>query len=289
MSLYALDGVAPELPADGDFWVAPGARLSGRIVLAKGASVWFNAVLRGDNEPIVVGEGSNVQDNCVCHTDHGYPLTIGPDCTIGHMAILHGCIVGEGSLVGMGATLLNGAVIGKGVLVGAGALVTEGKEIPDGVLVVGRPGKVVRNLTPAEIAGLRKSAAGYRANMARFRAGLRPAAGLRATLDLGRALAEARLDPVARGHERLAQQRELHRVGRELRDGPRPRSHAPRARAAAAVRRPSTASVMRAVRRGPPAPRPPMGRLFSRQRMARIGEPHQRPRRGRGGRPPRPR
>ena len=177
MSLYALDGVAPELPADGDFWVAPGARLSGRIVLAKGASVWFNAVLRGDNEPIAVGEGSNVQDNCVCHTDHGFPLTIGPDCTIGHMAILHGCIVGEGSLVGMGATLLNGAVIGKGVLVGAGALVTEGKEIPDGVLVIGRPGKVVRNLTPAEIAGLRKSAAGYRANMARFRAGLRPAAG----------------------------------------------------------------------------------------------------------------
>ena len=177
MSLYALDGVAPVLPADGDFWVAPGARLSGRIELAKGASVWFNAVLRGDNEPIVVGEGSNVQDNCVCHTDHGYPLSIGADCTIGHMAILHGCIIGEGSLVGMGATLLNGAAIGRGVLVGAGALVTEGKEIPDGVLVVGRPGKVVRSLTPAEIDGLRKSAAGYRANMARFRAGLRPAPG----------------------------------------------------------------------------------------------------------------
>jgi carbonic anhydrase/acetyltransferase-like protein (isoleucine patch superfamily) len=118
-----------------------------------------------------------VQDNCVCHTDHGFPLTIGPDCTIGHMAILHGCIIGEGSLVGMGATLLNGAVLGRGVLVGAGALVTEGKEIPDGVLVLGRPGKVVRNLTPAEIAGLRKSAAGYRANMARFRAGLRSAPG----------------------------------------------------------------------------------------------------------------
>jgi len=175
VSLYALDGVAPELPADGSAWVAPGARLSGRVILEAGASVWFNAVLRGDNEPIVVGAGSNVQDNCVCHTDLGHPLTIGADCTIGHMAILHGCTIGEGSLVGMGATVLNGAVVGMGVLVGAGALITEGKEIPDGVLVVGRPGKVVRNLTAEEIAGLRRSAAGYRANAARFRSGLRPA------------------------------------------------------------------------------------------------------------------
>jgi carbonic anhydrase/acetyltransferase-like protein (isoleucine patch superfamily) len=177
MSLYALDGVAPVVPEDGDFWVAPGARLSGRVVLEKGASVWFNAVLRGDNEPLVVGAGSNVQDGCVCHTDIGHPLTIGPDCTVGHMAILHGCTVGEGSLIGMGATVLNGAVIGKGVLVGAGALITEGKSFPDGTLVVGRPGKVVRSLTPDEIAGLRRSAAGYRANMARFRTGLRPAQG----------------------------------------------------------------------------------------------------------------
>jgi len=118
--------------------------------------VWFNSVLRGDNEPIVVGEGSNVQDACVCHTDMGFPLTIGPDCTIGHMAVLHGCTVGAGSLVG------------------AGALVTEGKEIPAGVLVVGRPAKVVRALTEAESAGLVRSAAGYRANFARFRRGLRP-------------------------------------------------------------------------------------------------------------------
>ena len=174
MSLYTLDGIAPELPADGDFWVAPGARLSGRIVLKAGASVWFNAVLRGDNEPIVVGEGSNVQDNCVCHTDIGFPLTIGAGCTIGHMALLHGCTVGENSLVGMGAMVMNGAVIGRSVLVGAGALVTEGKEIPDGTLVVGRPGKVVRALTGEEIAGLRRSGEGYRANMARFRSGLRP-------------------------------------------------------------------------------------------------------------------
>jgi carbonic anhydrase/acetyltransferase-like protein (isoleucine patch superfamily) len=175
MSLYALDGVSPELPADGDFWVAPGARLSGRVVLEKGASVWFNAVLRGDNEPIVVGAGSNVQDGCVCHTDIGFPLTVGPDCTIGHMALLHGCTVGAGSLVGMGAMVMNGAVIGEGVLVGAGALVTEGKEIPGRTLVLGRPGKVVRDLTEDEVAGLRRSAAGYRANMARFRSGLQPA------------------------------------------------------------------------------------------------------------------
>jgi carbonic anhydrase/acetyltransferase-like protein (isoleucine patch superfamily) len=175
MSLYALDGVSPELPADGDFWVAPGARLSGRVILEPGASVWFNAVMRGDNEPIRIGTGSNVQDNCVCHTDWGFPLTVGPDCTIGHLALLHGCTIGAGSLVGMGAMVMNGAVIGPGVLVGAGALVTEGKEIPAGTLVLGRPGKVVRDLTEAEIAGLVASARGYRANMERFRSGLRPA------------------------------------------------------------------------------------------------------------------
>jgi carbonic anhydrase/acetyltransferase-like protein (isoleucine patch superfamily) len=175
MSLYDLDGATPELAADA--WVAPGARLIGRVLLEPGASVWFNAVLRGDNEPIVVGRGSNVQDGCICHTDLGFPLTVGPDCTIGHMAILHGCTVGEASLVGMGATVLNGAVIGEGVLIGAGAPVTEGKAIPDGTLAIGRPAKVVRNLTADEIAGLRRSASGYRANAGRFMAGLRPAPG----------------------------------------------------------------------------------------------------------------
>jgi carbonic anhydrase/acetyltransferase-like protein (isoleucine patch superfamily) len=173
MSLYDLDGVLPAL--EGEAWVAPGARLIGRVVLRARASVWFNAVLRGDNEPIVVGEGSNVQDGCVCHTDMGFPLTVGADCTVGHMAILHGCTIGDGSLVGMGATVLNGAVIGRNVLIGAGALITEGKEIPDGTLVIGRPGKVSRDLTAEEIAGLARSAAGYQANAARFRAGLRPA------------------------------------------------------------------------------------------------------------------
>jgi carbonic anhydrase/acetyltransferase-like protein (isoleucine patch superfamily) len=174
MSLFSLDGIAPRLPQSGEVWLAPGARLIGRVVLEAGSSVWYNAVLRGDNETITVGPGSNVQDSCVCHTDLGFPLSIAADCTVGHAAILHGCTVGEGSLIGMGATVLNGAVLGSGVLVGAGALVTEGKEIPDGVLVVGRPAKIVRALTPDEIAGLRRSAAGYRANAARFRAGLRP-------------------------------------------------------------------------------------------------------------------
>lgn len=173
MTLYALDGIAPELPEDGDFWVAPGAMLMGRVVLRRGASVWFNAVLRGDNDVITIGEDSNVQDGCVLHTDMGFPLDVGPGCTIGHMAILHGCAIGAGSLVGMGATILNGARIGSGVLIGAGALVTEGKEIPDGAMVVGRPGKVARMMTGEEIAKMRGGAARYRANMRRFRDGLR--------------------------------------------------------------------------------------------------------------------
>ncbi|MER2509863.1 gamma carbonic anhydrase family protein [Amaricoccus sp.] len=172
MSLYALDGVAPSVPEDGDFWVAPGARVMGNVILERGASVWFNAVLRGDNEPITVGEDSNVQDGCVLHTDIGFPLTIGARCTIGHTAILHGCVIGEGSLVGMGATVLNGAEIGRGALIGAGALITEGKRIPDGALVMGRPGKVARMLELDEIENLLRSAASYRANMRRFRAGL---------------------------------------------------------------------------------------------------------------------
>ena len=175
METWSLDGIAPELPANGDCWIAPGARLIGRVRLAPGASVWFNAVLRGDNEPVSVGAGSNVQDGCILHTDMGFPLDIGENCTIGHMAILHGCTIGDGSLVGMGATVLNGARIGRGVLIGAGALITEGKEIPDGSLVVGRPGKVARALEPDEIAGLLASAENYRKNMRRFRDGLRPA------------------------------------------------------------------------------------------------------------------
>jgi carbonic anhydrase/acetyltransferase-like protein (isoleucine patch superfamily) len=172
MSLFELDGAAPTI--DPEAWVAPGAVVLGRVRLAARASVWFNAVLRGDNEEIALGEGSNVQDGCVLHTDLGFSLEIAADCTIGHMAILHGCSIGAGSLVGMGATVLNGARIGSGSLIGAGALITEGKEIPDGVLAMGRPAKVARALGPDEIAGLRRSAEGYRRNAARFRAGLRP-------------------------------------------------------------------------------------------------------------------
>ncbi|WFE74347.1 gamma carbonic anhydrase family protein [Roseinatronobacter sp. S2] len=173
MMLYELDGQRPDVPEDGDFWVAPGAHVIGNVVLGQGVSIWFGCTLRGDNEPIVLGAGTNVQENCILHTDMGYPLSIGAQCTIGHKAILHGCTIGDGSLIGMGATVLNGAVIGKGCLIGAGALVTEGKEIPDGSLVMGAPGRVVRQLDEAARARLVQSAAGYRANMARFRAGLR--------------------------------------------------------------------------------------------------------------------
>ena len=170
--IWSLDGVAPDIHPDA--WVAPGAQIIGRVILRAGASVWFGAVLRGDNEVIEVGEGSNVQENCVLHTDMGYPLTIGADCTIGHKAILHGCTIAEGSLIGMAATVLNGARIGSGTLVGAGALVTEGKDIPGGSLVMGAPARVVRALDAAGVERLRASARGYRANAARFRAGMRP-------------------------------------------------------------------------------------------------------------------
>ena len=165
--------LGPDSPAiDPDAWVAPGAHLIGRVTLEAGASVWFGAVLRGDNERITVGAGSNVQDLSVLHTDMGYPLVIGPDCTIGHRAILHGCTLGASVLIGMGAVLLNGARVGEGSLIGAGALVTEGKEIPPGVLALGSPAKVVRTLTDAERAGLLKSAEGYRANARRYAADL---------------------------------------------------------------------------------------------------------------------
>lgn len=171
MTLYALDGIEPQIAED--TWIAPDANLIGRIVVEEAASVWFCATLRGDNETITVGAGSNIQENCVLHTDMGYPLTIGKGCTIGHKVMLHGCIIGDNSLIGMGATILNGAKIGKNCLIGAGALITEGKEIPDGSLVMGVPGKVVRDLDDAAIEGLRKSALGYQANMRRFRDGLK--------------------------------------------------------------------------------------------------------------------
>lgn len=170
MTIYALDGLAPEIA--GDVWVAPDANIIGKVRLLPGSSVWFCATLRGDNEMIELGEGSNVQENSVLHSDLGFPLTIGAHCTIGHKAMLHGCTIGDGTLIGMGATVLNGAVIGKGCLIGANALITEGKVIPDGSLVMGSPGRVVRQLDDAAIAALLGSAAGYRANARRFATGL---------------------------------------------------------------------------------------------------------------------
>ncbi|MFZ9200099.1 MAG: gamma carbonic anhydrase family protein [Paracoccaceae bacterium] len=168
--IYELDGIRPQI--DETAWVAPTAVLIGNVIVGPGANIWFGAVLRGDNEPITVGAGSNVQENAVLHTDMGFPLTIGVDCTIGHKAMLHGCTIEAGSLIGMGATLLNGAKIGAGSLVGACALVTEGKEIAPGSLVMGAPAKVVRELDAAAQARLLKSAEGYRANAARFAKGM---------------------------------------------------------------------------------------------------------------------
>jgi carbonic anhydrase/acetyltransferase-like protein (isoleucine patch superfamily) len=171
MTLYALGEERPRI--DPTAWVAPGAQVIGRVALMPRASVWFGAVLRGDNEWITLGEGSNLQEGVLCHTDPGFPLTVGPDCTIGHRAVLHGCTVGAGSLIGMGSIVLNGAVIGAGCLIGAGALVTEGKAIPDGSLVMGMPGKVVRALSADEIARIAASAARYRERAAAFARELR--------------------------------------------------------------------------------------------------------------------
>jgi carbonic anhydrase/acetyltransferase-like protein (isoleucine patch superfamily) len=170
--LYTLDGISPDLPGDGKFWIAPSADVMGRVRLLEDASVWFSAVLRGDNEWITIGEGSNVQDGCVLHTDPGAPLTIGKNCTIGHKAILHGCTIGDNSLVGMGAIILNHAKIGKNCLIGAGAFVGESKDIPDNSLVVGAPGKIIRQIDDASAAKLTLSAQNYVKNWQRFAKGL---------------------------------------------------------------------------------------------------------------------
>jgi carbonic anhydrase/acetyltransferase-like protein (isoleucine patch superfamily) len=168
--IYELDGIAPVI---GEAWVAEDANLIGKVVLEDQSSVWFGCTLRGDNEVIHLGRGSNIQENCVLHTDMGSPLTIGENCTIGHKVMLHGCTIGDGTLIGMGAIVLNGAVIGKGCLIGAGALITENKVIPDGSLVMGSPGKVVRQLDAEAQAKLVQSALGYQKNAMRFRNGLK--------------------------------------------------------------------------------------------------------------------
>tara|TARA_R110002049_G_scaffold23545_7_gene83548 strand:+ start:36980 stop:37501 length:522 start_codon:yes stop_codon:yes gene_type:complete len=172
MTLYALAAARPDVHPDA--WVAPDANIIGKVVLAAESSVWFGATLRGDNEVITVGTGSNVQENCVFHTDMGFPLTIGENCTIGHKVMLHGCTIGDNSLIGMGATILNGAKIGNNCLIGAGALITENKVIPDGSLVMGAPGKVVRMLDDAAIQMLTASAKHYSENACRFRRDLEP-------------------------------------------------------------------------------------------------------------------
>lgn len=171
MAIYSLEGRKPTLPV-GFYFVAESAQVIGNVVLGNDAGVWFGAVLRGDNEAIVVGEGSNIQENCVLHTDIGFPLVIGTGCTIGHAAVLHGCSIGDNSLVGMGATVLNGAKIGQNCLIGAGALVTEGKEVPDNSLVVGSPAKVIRTLDHEAETMLKWSAAHYVDNAKRFAKGL---------------------------------------------------------------------------------------------------------------------
>ena len=173
MPLYALGNHEPQLPADEDYWLAPDAHVIGKVRLGPGVGIWFGAVLRGDNELIDIGSGTNIQEGTMIHTDMGYPATIGANCTIGHHAIIHGCTIGNNSLIGMGATILNGARIGKNSLVGAGALVTEGKEFPDNSLIVGSPARVIRTLDDAAIARLRVSAAHYVANGKRFKAGLK--------------------------------------------------------------------------------------------------------------------
>lgn len=168
MALYELDGIAPQV-AD-SAWVADSAQVIGRVELGDGCSVWFGAVLRGDQPELLrIGRGSNIQDASVLHADAGLPLTIGEHVTVGHQVVLHGCTIGDGSLIGIGAVVLNGAKIGKHCLVGAGALVTEGKEFPDGSLIVGSPAVVKRALSPEQIAGLLRSAQHYMANAARYR------------------------------------------------------------------------------------------------------------------------
>ncbi|MDQ0469130.1 gamma carbonic anhydrase family protein [Labrys wisconsinensis] len=173
MPVYALDDRAPQLPAPGEHWIAPGARVVGGVVVGHDVGIWFDAVVRGDNEIIRIGARTNIQDGAVLHSDWGFPLTVGEDCTIGHRAILHGCTIGDGSLVGMGATVLNGAVIGRGSLVGANALVTEGKSFPDHSLIVGSPARAVRTLDEEAVGKLLEAAAGYVRNWKRFASGLR--------------------------------------------------------------------------------------------------------------------
>ncbi len=173
MALYDLNGIAPKLPQSGNFWVAENATVLGDVTLHENASVWFNAVIRGDNDPITIGGNSNIQDGSVLHTDIGSPLSIGRDVTVGHMVMLHGCTIGDESLIGIGSTIMNGAVIGKNCIIGAHSLIPEGKVIPDNSLVMGAPGKVVKTLSPQQVMLIKGSAQVYVDNWRRFKAGLK--------------------------------------------------------------------------------------------------------------------
>ncbi len=173
MSVYAFEGVSPTLPGEGRYWVAPSAAVIGKVTLDEDVSIWFGAVLRGDNEPIRLGARTNIQEHVMIHTDPKFPCTVGPDCTVGHRAILHGCTLGANTLIGMGAIVLNGARVGDNCLIGAGALVSEGREIPDNSLVLGMPGKVVRQVTEDQIAMIKRGVASYAAKWKRFAAGLK--------------------------------------------------------------------------------------------------------------------
>src|SRR5437870_3467572 len=168
MAMYELDGQGPELPGDGNYFIAVTAVVIGKVRLLNSARGWFGAVLRGDNEWIEIGEGSNIQDNSTCHTDLGFPLTIGKDCTVGHNVILHGCTLEDGALVGMGSIVMNGARIGRGCIVGAGAVITEGKQFPEYSLIIGAPARVIRTLTPEQVTAMGSAAKFYVGNGPRF-------------------------------------------------------------------------------------------------------------------------
>lgn len=172
MAVYELDGIAPII-AEGEAWVAPDAVVVGKVRLDRGASVWFGSVLRGDNELIHIGDGSNVQDHCVLHTDPGYPLTIGRACSVGHSVVLHGCTIGDFTLIGIGAVILNGAKIGRNCIIGANALIAENKEIPDNSLVIGSPGRVTKQLDPSTEAARKLQSARYESNWRRFAKGMK--------------------------------------------------------------------------------------------------------------------
>ena len=176
MPLYELDGHQVRTPGVGRFWVAPNASVIGNVELADEVNVWFGAVIRGDNETIRIGARTSIQENCVLHTDPGFPLSIGEDCTIGHLAMLHGCTIGKSVLVGIRAIVLNGARIGEGSIIGAGALVTEGREVPPGSIVLGSPGKVVREARDSDRALIKEGTDFYTQNWRRFARGLKPQA-----------------------------------------------------------------------------------------------------------------